>query len=158
MPQSQPGTVLRYLRRLAVGRDTPEQTDLALLHAFCTDDDQAAFAALVRRHGPLVWGLCRQALGHLQDAEDAFQATFLVLARKAGSIRKGEALVSWLHGVAYRTTLNAKRTAARMVTAAAQCLGLVSRNYRLDHIRTGPRRRCHIADRHRRACRNSHAL
>ncbi len=113
MAQSQPGTVLRYLRRLAVGGDTPERTDPELLHAFCAGNDPAAFAALVRRHGPLVWGLCRQALGHVQDAEDAFQATFLVLAKKAGSIRKGEALVSWLHGVAHRTAMSAKRDAAR---------------------------------------------
>jgi RNA polymerase sigma factor (sigma-70 family) len=113
MASRQAGTVLRHLRRLAAAPDGPERTDRELLHAFCAANDQAAFAALVRRHGPLVWGLCRHGLGHEHDAEDAFQATFLVLARKAASIRKGEALVSFLHGVAHRTVMNAKRNSAR---------------------------------------------
>jgi RNA polymerase sigma factor (sigma-70 family) len=120
MTPSLPGTVLRHLRRLVAGPDVPEPTDRELLHAFCTANDQAAFTVLVRRHGPLVWGVCRHALGHVQDAEDAFQATFLVLARKAASIRKGEALVSWLHGVAWRTAMSAKRNAARRRTHEAR--------------------------------------
>jgi RNA polymerase sigma factor (sigma-70 family) len=113
MAAPQPGTLLRHLRRLAAGPDATERSDRELLQAFRSTRDQAAFAALVRRHGPLVWGVCRHALGHVQDAEDAFQATFLVLARKADSIRNTEALVSWLHGVAHRTTMSAKRSAAR---------------------------------------------
>jgi RNA polymerase sigma factor (sigma-70 family) len=113
MASRQAGTVLRHLRRLVAAPAGPERTDRELLHAFCTANDQAAFATLVRRHGPLVWGLCRHGLGHEQDAEDAFQATFLVLARKAASIRKGEALVSFLYGVAHRTVMSAKRNAAR---------------------------------------------
>jgi RNA polymerase sigma factor (sigma-70 family) len=113
MAHAQLGPVLCHLRQLVAPHDAEEQTDTHLLHAFAAHTDQAAFAALVRRHGPLVLGVCRRVLQQAQDAEDAFQATFLVLARKAASIRKGEALVSWLHGVAYRMAMSAKRNAAR---------------------------------------------
>jgi RNA polymerase sigma factor (sigma-70 family) len=90
-----------------------EQSDDALLHAFLGHRDEAAFEALLRRHGPMVLRVCRRALGNAHDAEDALQATFLVLAQKAASIRKRESLVSWLHGVAYRMATHAKRAAAR---------------------------------------------
>jgi RNA polymerase sigma factor (sigma-70 family) len=80
---------------------------------FSACGDQTAFAALVERHGPMVLRVCRRVLRQEQDAEDAFQATFLVLTDKAGSIRKAEALASWLHGVAHRVALRAKRDAGR---------------------------------------------
>jgi RNA polymerase sigma factor (sigma-70 family) len=87
-------------------------TDGELLGCFVEHRDDAAFAALVKRHGPLVWGVCRRQLSH-HDAEDAFQATFLVLCRKAGSIRPREMVANWLYGVARQVALHASRTAAR---------------------------------------------
>jgi RNA polymerase sigma factor (sigma-70 family) len=112
MATAQLGTLLRHLHQLAAGR-APEWTDRQLLDDFAARHDENAFAALVARHGPMVLRVCRRVLGHEQDAEDAFQATFLVLARHTESIHRREALASWLHGVAYRTALKAKRSAAR---------------------------------------------
>jgi RNA polymerase sigma factor (sigma-70 family) len=120
MAGTQLGPVLRHLRQLVAPQGAEDRTDRQLLHAFATHTDQAAFAILVRRHGPLVLGVCRRVLQQAQDAEDAFQATFLVLARKAASIRNGEALVSWLHGVAYRMAMSTKRNAARRRVHEAQ--------------------------------------
>jgi RNA polymerase sigma factor (sigma-70 family) len=88
-------------------------TDGDLLRDFVDANDQSAFRALVERHGPMVLRVCRRQLRSKEDAEDAFQATFLLLARKAGSIRKRESLAAWLHGVARRTAQNAKRASAR---------------------------------------------
>src|SRR5947208_15704218 len=83
------------------------QTDGQLLTHFVATRDEASFAALVRRHGPMVLGVCRRVLHDAHDAEDAFQATFLVLARKAGSVVKRESVGCWLYGVAHRTALEA---------------------------------------------------
>jgi RNA polymerase sigma factor (sigma-70 family) len=95
-------------------------TDGDLLARFATAQEPAAFEELLRRHGPMVLRVCQRVLHHAQDAEDAFQATFIVLMHKARHIAKSELLGNWLYGVAYRTALNAKkRRACRPVTGAA---------------------------------------
>jgi RNA polymerase sigma factor (sigma-70 family) len=104
---------VEQIRRLAAPELARERTDQQLLHDFRTHRDEAAFAALVKRHASMVLRICRRVLQHAQDAEDAFQATFLVLARNSTTIRKKTALVSWLHGVAYRTAMRARRDFAR---------------------------------------------
>jgi RNA polymerase sigma factor (sigma-70 family) len=107
------GTLVQHIHRLAGASSSSERKDSQLLHEFSARSDEAAFALLVARHGLMVLRVCRRVLNHEQDAEDAFQATFLVLARNARAIRKPEALAGWLHGVAYRTAMKAKRSAAR---------------------------------------------
>jgi RNA polymerase sigma factor (sigma-70 family) len=87
--------------------------DADLLRRFAATRDEPAFAELVRRHGPMVWGACRHLLPGHADAEDAFQATFLALARSAGSIHRAGAVGGWLHGVAVRAATKLKRSAAR---------------------------------------------
>src|SRR5262249_58153110 len=104
--------VLRHLCDLTVARGTEGLSDTELLRRFCAGREETAFAALMHRHGRMVWGVCRDVLRHEQDAEDAFQATFLALARQAGAIRKGEAVASWLHGTARRIALAARRAPA----------------------------------------------
>ena len=111
--------VLRYVRVLAA----PEESDLddgELLRRFVERRDEEAFAALLGRHGPLVLGVCRRILGDEQDAEDAFQATFLVLARKAVSIRQRESLAAWLHRVALNISQTARIGIARRKTHEKQ--------------------------------------
>jgi RNA polymerase sigma factor (sigma-70 family) len=105
------GTLLRHVRELLAGRCAAP--DAELLERFARRGDEAAFAALMQRHGPLVWGTVRRVLGREQDAEDAFQATFLVLARKARSVRQSGSVGSFLYGVAYRLAVRARADAAR---------------------------------------------
>jgi RNA polymerase sigma factor (sigma-70 family) len=107
MATSSIGSVFQYLRcTLRLHEDAPQ--DALLLEQFIECRDEAAFAALVRRHGSMVMGVCRRLLHDQHDAEDAFQATFLILVRKAASIAKRELLANWLYGVAHKTALKAR--------------------------------------------------
>src|SRR5260370_41363166 len=102
MTNSKQSSLARLLGRMLHAHEAGGLSDAQLLERFVTRRDEAAFEVLVWRHGPTVLGVCRRVLQHEQDAEDAFQATFLVLARKAGSIGRRPALGSWLYRVAPR--------------------------------------------------------
>jgi RNA polymerase sigma factor (sigma-70 family) len=105
--------LLPHLRRAALTHH-PDTADAQLLGAFVATRDEAAFAALVRRHGPMVLGVCRRVVGDSHLAEDAFQATFLVLARRAATVVPRHLVGPWLYGVAYRTALKARGSALRV--------------------------------------------
>jgi RNA polymerase sigma factor (sigma-70 family) len=107
MASGQLSTVLRHLHELTEAAQAGDLTDPELLERFTARREGAAFAALVKRHGPMVLSVCRRVLGNAHDAEDAFQATFLVLVRRAPSLRR-EALGGWLHKVALRVALRAR--------------------------------------------------
>jgi RNA polymerase sigma factor (sigma-70 family) len=108
MSEGQRPTLLAYLHRLGSIPEV-ESSDAHLLERFARQRDEAAFASLMRRHGPLVWGVCRRVLAQEQAAEDAFQATFLVLVRKARSVSKRASVRSWLYGVALRVAVRARQ-------------------------------------------------
>src|SRR5581483_6458615 len=110
MTQRSVRSIVRHLQEL---KEQAAPGDQELLRRFIHHKDEAAFAAIVRRHGPLVRDACRRLLGQDSDADDAFQATFLVLLRKAHAIRKRQSLGSWLYGVAFRIAAQAKRERAR---------------------------------------------
>jgi RNA polymerase sigma factor (sigma-70 family) len=104
---------LRRLGGLSPGREVDGLTDGDLLEQYVRRRDEAAFEALVRRHGPMVLGVCQRLLHHPDDAEDAFQATFLVLVRKGATVMPRQLVGNWLYGVAYRTALEARGAARR---------------------------------------------
>jgi RNA polymerase sigma factor (sigma-70 family) len=108
-----PATLLRHLRRLAAPPGADPVPDADLLGRFVRQRDEAAFAALVARHGAMVQGVCRHVVGDAQAAEDCLQAVFLVLARRAASLRRPAALAAWLHGVALRVARKARADARR---------------------------------------------
>ena len=92
------GAVLRHIRYMTVSEAVKDFSDAELIRRFSVSREEAAFTTLVTRHGPMVWTVCRNILRHEQDVEDAFQATFVVLALRAGSVRKAEAVGRWLRG------------------------------------------------------------
>jgi RNA polymerase sigma-70 factor (ECF subfamily) len=118
--------VIDDLRRAVMRAEAAGLTDSQLLELFLERREEAAFEELVRRHAPMILGVCRRVLHHTQDAEDAFQATFLILMRKAGSIHRPEVLGAWLYGVAYRVAVRAKAMAARRRAVEGQ-VGVLSR-------------------------------
>lgn len=135
MAIGQTNGILRHVRRAALLRDGGGMTDGQLLECFLAGREEAAFEVLVRRHGPMVLGVCRRVLHNIHDAEDAFQATFLVLVRKAASLLPREVLGNWLYGVAYHTALKARaatmkrRTREAQVKARSRCETLTEDTY-----------------------------
>jgi RNA polymerase sigma factor (sigma-70 family) len=113
MAISQMSEIIQHLRTTVLAGNVTGLTDGQLLEDYLNRREQAALAALVRRHAPMVWGVCCRVLCNRHDAEDAFQATFLVLVRKAASIASRQLLANWLYGVAHQTALKARATVAK---------------------------------------------
>src|SRR5580692_7381299 len=116
--------VITHVRTLMVEGDGACLTDGQLLECFVSRRETAALETLVRRHGPMVWGVCRRILRNHHDAEDAFQATFLVLVRKAASVTPRQMVGNWLYGVARQTALKARATAAKQRTRVRQVVDM----------------------------------
>jgi RNA polymerase sigma-70 factor (ECF subfamily) len=127
MATGQDNSVIRHLRRAAFLHEASDLSDGELLERFLAVREEAAFEVLVRRHGPMVLGVCRRVLSNAHDAEDAFQAAFLVLIRKGPSLLPRQTLGNWLYGVAYHTALRARaacwkrRAKERQAAAMYKC-------------------------------------
>src|SRR6266404_4660716 len=129
MGAGQLNKVIDHLRSVLVKQEAAGITDADLLKRYAQQRDEAAFELLLRRHGPMVLGVCRRVLHNLHDAEDAFQATFLVLVRRASSLRSPGMIGNWLYGVAHRTALHARDAALRRRAKEAE---LVTRTEPVD--------------------------
>ena len=112
MARAPVGAIVQYLLKLTA-RPGGDETDACLVRRFVAVRDEAAFAAILQRHGPLVLGVCRRCLHDSHEAEDAFQAVFLVFMRKAASLRRPGRLANWLYGVARRVAAKARAGAVR---------------------------------------------
>ncbi len=112
--------IIQHLRRTVLRQDGCELTDGQLLECFISHRETAALEVLVHRHGPMVWGVCRRILRDHHDAEDACQATFLVLVRRAASVTPRERVGNWLYGVAHQTAMKARATRAKRQTRERQ--------------------------------------
>jgi len=126
--------LIQIIRALVVPPSAVELPDRDLLRRFVTRGEEAAFTALVKRHGPMVLGICRRVLRNASDTEDAFQATFLILVRKAGTIGKPDLLGNWLYGVAYRTALKARQRRQRDRALAGRTAQAVFANLPPDDL------------------------
>ena len=147
-------TLLEYVRQRAQGEECADVPDGSLLDKFVTQRDESAFSALVQRHGQMVWGVCRRLLHSQHDTEDAFQATFLILAVKAASIVPRGMVANWLYGVAYRTALKARAISARKQRTEVQVQEMpepiVEENASWSDIRSPiDEELCRLPDRHR---------
>ena len=123
MPAAQLESVIRHLRKVASRGEAAQVGDGELLDRFIARRDEAAFEVLVHRHGPMVLGVCRRTLRNPHDAEDAFQATFLVLVKKASTIRPREMVGNWLYGVACRTAMKARATLNEIADSLRKVFG-----------------------------------
>ncbi|HEV3203497.1 MAG TPA: sigma-70 family RNA polymerase sigma factor [Gemmataceae bacterium] len=132
MADGQTNTVIRYIRQLMDADSDPSPAG-QLLDRFVHHQDEAAFRTLVHRFGPVVWGVCRRVLRAEPDAEDAFQATFLVLVRKAKTISKGDLLGNWLYGVAYRIAIRAKANALKRLFHERQAEPMPAEDSKVDN-------------------------
>jgi RNA polymerase sigma factor (sigma-70 family) len=119
MPRSQPSAIREFLRSQRADADALSLPDRELLDRFARRRDEGAFKILLGRHGPLVWRACQRVLRQAADAEDVFQATFLVLARRAGVLKSPDAVGPWLYGVAHRLARETRRRALRQQARAA---------------------------------------
>src|SRR5579864_941979 len=113
MASGQRESMWRHVCSLLGAAPTADPADAQLLARYVAEHDDASFAELVRRHGPLIHGVCRRVLTNPCDAEDAFQATLLILTHKAASIQKGDSIASWLHNVALRVAIRLRRNVVR---------------------------------------------
>jgi RNA polymerase sigma factor (sigma-70 family) len=114
VPNSPVAKVVERLRNTLLREEEDSLSDGQLLDRYLENRDETAFAALVRRHGAMVWSVCRRIVGHTDDAEDAFQAAFLILVRKAFAVKPREAVGNWLYGVACHTAMKARAASARV--------------------------------------------
>src|SRR5262249_6508711 len=151
MPTATLGVVLHCLRH-SCRQDEAGRTDGELLEDFIARRDEAAFEGLLRRHGPMVLGVCRRIVRNEADAEDAFQATFLVLVKKAATIRPRGMVGNWLYGVARTTalkarTMNTRRVAKEREAAARPRTGLPSSSATWTGGRSRRRHACSVARR-----------
>jgi RNA polymerase sigma factor (sigma-70 family) len=131
--------MLRRFTRGLLAQTLDAQTDRQLVEQFLVRRDEAVFEVLLRRHGPMVYRVCWRVLQQAQDTEDAFQATFLLLAQKLRMLRKSDSLASWLHGVARRVALKARaQTAARQrrERRTARPLAMLSEDITWSELRT----------------------
>jgi RNA polymerase sigma factor (sigma-70 family) len=127
-------SVFRHVRELLQASNSQPVSDRELLDRFVSAGDQDAFALLLERHGPKVMGVCRHLLRDTHRADDAFQATFLVFVRKAGTIRKRQSVGSWLYGVAFRTALKARTRAQRIQAYERQVDPMPTSDFRAEAL------------------------